>query len=578
MSESPTTPPLPRSGDTIAGRYRVDHVIGTGGMGCVLSAEHLLLRTRVAIKLLLPQAAAWPGATERFLREAQAAAALRGEHVARVVDMGTIESGAPFMVMEYLQGRDLQKVIQERAPLSVLEAVEYLLQVCDALHEAHAAGILHRDIKPANIFVTTRPNGTPLLKVLDFGLAKVRAQANSAAPEVSITQTGQIIGSPHYMPPEQFRGLRHADARSDIWALGVVFYELLTGRRPFTGEGTGGVMASIFSDDPVPLPILRPDVPPALADLVMACLEKRPDRRPQEVATLLSTLELFVPRRERTSQAWIDPSAPPSDSASRSAAVSYGPLPPPGAGTVRIGAGPLPSTPDMGIALLRSGPAISSAPLPPSGQGIGAAPSISATPDRPSPPLLDNTAPNSVSTSAYMGVATPITADGASSSASLSGESSNNLSAPLLPGTGPEIARPARNGRLGWILPACVAGIVAVVGIVARAVVGSVPSADTTSSGEGATPVLAAEPPTISVVPAPATATQQAPASSGTGADPASPTAATPTSGPAPSSSSSAAPTASASSTASPSAAKKGASGPKAPARPAPKGDILDRP
>jgi serine/threonine protein kinase len=297
---------MPRPGDQIAGKYRVEKMIGAGGMGCVLAAEHVLLRTRVAIKLLLPQAAALPGATERFLREAQAAAALRGEHVARVVDVGTTESGAPFLVMEYLVGQDLRKVIRERAPLSVEEAVGYLLQACEAILEAHALGILHRDIKPANLFVTSRPNGTPLVKVLDFGLAKVLAPAQSDAPEETLTQTGQVIGSPHYMPPEQFRSLRNADVRSDIWALGVVLYELLTGKRPFVGEGMAGVMASVIADDPAPASSLRPALPPALDALLMRCLEKPPERRPQWVTELIAALEPFAPKPERASLARID--------------------------------------------------------------------------------------------------------------------------------------------------------------------------------------------------------------------------------------------------------------------------------
>lgn len=306
MLDVRSAPGIPKAGDLVAGKYRVERVIGAGGMGCVLVADHVLLRTRVAIKVLLPQAAALPGATERFLREAQAAAALRGEHVARVLDVGLTETGAPFLVMEYLSGQDLRTVIRERAPLRVDEAVGYVLQACEAIVEAHAMGILHRDLKPANLFVTSRPNGRPLVKVLDFGLAKVLAPGDRSAPEESITETGQVIGSPHYMPPEQFRSLRNADVRSDIWALGVVLYEMLTGKRPFSGEGMTGVMASVIADNPAPANSLRPDLPPGLNALIMCCLEKPPELRPQRVADVIAALEPFAPRPALPSSAWLE--------------------------------------------------------------------------------------------------------------------------------------------------------------------------------------------------------------------------------------------------------------------------------
>ena len=291
MIEVHSAPKLPRPGDRIAGKYRVEHMLGAGGMGCVLAAEHLVLKTRVAIKLLLPQAAEIPGATERFLREAQAAAGLRSEHVARVIDVGSTEAGAPFLVMEHLTGQDLRTMIRERGPLPVGEAVEFVLQTCDAVLEAHAQGIIHRDLKPANIFVTTRPNGAPLLKVLDFGLAKVLDPARSAAPEESITHSGMVVGSPHYMSPEQFRSLRNADVRSDIWAMGVIMYEMVTGKRPFTGEGMSGVMMAVVTEEPTPPRVLRPDLPEPLEALILRCLDKTPDNRPQWMAEIVAALE-----------------------------------------------------------------------------------------------------------------------------------------------------------------------------------------------------------------------------------------------------------------------------------------------
>src|SRR6185369_9371107 len=163
----------PREGDVVAGKYRVERVLGKGGMGVVVAAEHTVLRQKVAIKFLLPEAMQRKGAAERFEREARAASAIQNEHVARVTDVGVLETGAPYMVMEYLTGKDLGELIRERGKLPIPEAVDYLLQASEAIAEAHALGIIHRDLKPANLFVTTRPDGTPLVKVLDFGLSKV---------------------------------------------------------------------------------------------------------------------------------------------------------------------------------------------------------------------------------------------------------------------------------------------------------------------------------------------------------------------------------------------------------------------
>jgi serine/threonine protein kinase len=262
---------IPRQGERLAGKYLVEHVIGSGGMGVVLAAQHVALRTRVAIKLLLPQAAAMPDAIGRFMREAQAAAMLRSEHVARVIDVGTLDTGMPYLVMEYLTGSDFRTHLQHRHTLAVPEVAEYLLQVCDALAEAHAHGIVHRDLKPANLFLTTRPNGTPLVKVLDFGLAKVLDPARSAS-DASLTATDMVAGSLHYISPEQLRSLRSADHRSDIWALGVIAYELLTGQRPFDGEGLTGVLTFILTEEPEPPSTWVPDLPPPIEALILRWL------------------------------------------------------------------------------------------------------------------------------------------------------------------------------------------------------------------------------------------------------------------------------------------------------------------
>jgi eukaryotic-like serine/threonine-protein kinase len=294
---------LPKVGDCIAGKYRVERTLGAGGMGAVLAAQHIELGSRVAIKVLLPAAAQLPGAVERFLREARAAAALCGDHVARVLDTGKLDTGMPYLVMDYLAGRDLGKVLAERGPLPIEEAAHYLLHACDAMAEAHSLGIVHRDLKPGNLFVVTRPNGSSVLKVLDFGLAKILDGARTEATEASLTNTGLVIGTPHYMPPEQLRGLKFANARSDIWSLGVIAYQVLTGRRPFVAPDTVGLITAIAADEPVPPRTLRPDIPAPIDAIIMRCLHKNPEMRTQTVQELAAVFEPFAPARGRGSLA-----------------------------------------------------------------------------------------------------------------------------------------------------------------------------------------------------------------------------------------------------------------------------------
>ena len=287
---------LPKQGDVIDGRYQVEEFLGSGGMGVVVAARHLSLRQRVAIKMLYPGSAMLPGATERFLREARLAASIQSEHVTRVLDVGTLESGAPYMVMEYLSGTDLSLVIEARGPLPAQQAVDFILQVGEAIAEAHAIGIIHRDLKTHNLFLTIRPDGSPRLKVLDFGLSKTTQTDPDDTSEASLTATDVVAGSPVYMSPEQLRGLSLADTRSDIWALGVILYEMLSGHRPFGGSSLTALSASIAADTPLPVGVLRKGTPAALDALVMRCLEKDPDRRVQSVAELARGLAPFASR------------------------------------------------------------------------------------------------------------------------------------------------------------------------------------------------------------------------------------------------------------------------------------------
>jgi eukaryotic-like serine/threonine-protein kinase len=283
-------PDVPRAGDVIAGKFQVEEIVGQGGMGVVVSARHLTLGQRVAVKFLLPSAASLPGAAERFLREARSAVAIQSEHVARVLDVSTMENGTPYMVMEYLVGTDLRRVLTTQGKLTILEAVDYILQACEAVAEAHALGIIHRDLKPANIFVTTRLDGSPFIKVLDFGLSTPYSGGIYESQEVTLTTTEAVMGSPPYMSPEQIRSLKSVDTRTDIWSIGVILYRLLAGRRPFAGETLPAICASIAADTPASLSSFRPDVPAELDEIVLRCLAKDVSERVQTITELAQGL------------------------------------------------------------------------------------------------------------------------------------------------------------------------------------------------------------------------------------------------------------------------------------------------
>ncbi len=287
---------IPGPGEIVAERYQVEQVLGSGGMGIVVAARHLKLGQRVAIKFIRGEAALDEHAVARFLREAQATAALTSEHVARVFDVGTLDSGAAYMVMEHLAGVDLAELVGRQGAIAVTEAVDYVLQASEAIAEAHAKGIVHRDLKPSNLFLARRVDGTPLVKVLDFGVSKIKmTDVGAPAMRQDLTASGTIMGSPLYMSPEQVRSSRDVDARSDVWALGVILYELLTGGPPFLGETLGETFAHILGDDPAPLRQRRPDVPAELATVVGRCLERDIERRFQTVAALAVQLLPFAP-------------------------------------------------------------------------------------------------------------------------------------------------------------------------------------------------------------------------------------------------------------------------------------------
>ncbi len=287
-------------GDVLAGKYRVEKLLGMGGMGAVVAAHHLQLDERVAIKFLLPEALVVPEAVARFAREARAATKIKNEHVVRIIDVGTFDTGAPYMVMEYLEGRDLSAVIREAGPLATDVAAEYLLQACEALAEAHALGIIHRDLKPSNLFLTKRMDGTPLVKVLDFGISKLTGTAGSG-PDLGLTKTTAMMGSPLYMSPEQMSSARDVDTRTDIWALGTILYEIVSGVPPFNAETMPQLCAMVLQQEHEALRMRRPDLPPAVDAVIARCLRKAPAERYANVAEFAVALAELAPKHARAS-------------------------------------------------------------------------------------------------------------------------------------------------------------------------------------------------------------------------------------------------------------------------------------
>ncbi len=287
-------------GDVIHSKYRVERVIGEGGMGVVVAAKHLTLDRSVAIKLLSSKSRESQEALERFTREARAAARIQSEHVGRVLDVDTLPSGAPFIVMELLDGHDLADELRAHTSLPVARAVTFILQACEAIAEAHAAGIVHRDLKPANLFLTKSATGDPTVKVLDFGISKVTRREDSGATtdDKALTNAGAMLGSPLYMSPEQMKASAEVDSRTDIWSLGVILYELVTGRSPFDAKTIPVICASVLSQPPPPLDL--PSAPPGFEKVILRCLEKDAAKRYRDIAHLVRALSPFAPEQGAT--------------------------------------------------------------------------------------------------------------------------------------------------------------------------------------------------------------------------------------------------------------------------------------
>jgi eukaryotic-like serine/threonine-protein kinase len=289
MSSDPGEgPSLPQPSELVDGRYRIEGELGRGGMGVVLAAYDEMLDRSVALKVMLPKMTASHEAVERFVNEARSLARIESRHVVRVLDFGSISeppgsAGLPFMTLELLHGEDLFSVAARAGGLSPSRVVRYALEACAGLAAAHALGIVHRDLKPENLFLAVEPDGTECLKVLDFGIARSHSRRTTAHRQIG-------VGSPGYMSPEQVEAPDKVDARSDIWALGVVMYELLAHRPAFIGDNPQSLCLQILTAPVIPLSELRPELPPALVYIVERCMERDPSRRFPNVAELAEAL------------------------------------------------------------------------------------------------------------------------------------------------------------------------------------------------------------------------------------------------------------------------------------------------
>ena len=279
----------PPPGTLIVGKYRVEREIGGGGMGVVVEATHVALDQRVAIKLLNPILANTPENVTRFLREARIAARLPSEHIARVNDVGQTEYGAPYLVMELLEGHDLSTELVRRGRLRLTEAIDYVLQACEGIAEAHAAGLVHRDLKPANLFLAQRTNRTPIVKVLDFGLSKEPLMSSGPA----LTASGSVFGTPQYMSPEQFESAKNVDARCDQHAMAMILYELLTGEPAYNGDSLTQLILAISRNPPPRASERCPEAPPALDRAIGRAMAKRAEDRFPDLSHFADAISLF---------------------------------------------------------------------------------------------------------------------------------------------------------------------------------------------------------------------------------------------------------------------------------------------
>jgi serine/threonine protein kinase len=281
-------------GETIAGRYMVERVVASSTYEVIVHAQHLELGQRVVLRFLTPAATASPDAIVRFQRGARKAREMRSEYGERVIDFGRLPNGCPYRASELPTGPSLAEIVRVRGALPVVEAADIVLMACEPVAEAHASGIIHRSLSPSNIYLERRPDGSALVRVLDFGVTDPLEPDWAVSDEVSVAAARSNSESLPYASPEQIRNPSAVDARADVWALGVILYELLAGARLFHADNALGMLAMISADHPAPLQALRDDVPHDLDALVLSCLEKDPDARPRSVVDLVLALAPFA--------------------------------------------------------------------------------------------------------------------------------------------------------------------------------------------------------------------------------------------------------------------------------------------
>jgi serine/threonine protein kinase len=281
---------LVREGEVLAGKYRVERIPGRNGLGVLVQVRHMELGQEVTLKFLVPDACMYPEYVQRFIREARAAVKIQGEHVARVTDVGRLASGAPYMVREFLRGPDLSEVVKVRGPLPTSEACDYIIQAAEAVAEAHVLGIAHRNLRPTTLVVTRRSDGAPLLKVFDFAAGEALHVEPFTQRSVSLVGSSALLTSLPYLSPEQVRDPHGVDFRADVYALGAILYELLSGVAPFEAESAPALLAMVAADSPAPLHTFRSDLPEGLEQVVLCCLAKPRDLRFPNIAELALAL------------------------------------------------------------------------------------------------------------------------------------------------------------------------------------------------------------------------------------------------------------------------------------------------